>query len=74
MYTGQFTDDLNYLDYSLEQGNAVRNRNSFIIPSNSHPLRMLEFINVQNLNELKYFQSGEHLSFMICQHRTKSII
>lgn len=59
IYNNQFQDDLVFYDYILTQPNVVRNRNSYIAPSNTHPLRMLEFNNVQGSNELKYFQSGK---------------
>ncbi|KAI9244442.1 UDP-glucose:glycoprotein glucosyltransferase-domain-containing protein [Helicostylum pulchrum] len=62
VYNNQFQDDLVFYDYILTRPNVVRNRNSYIVPSNTHPLRMLEFNNVQGSNELKYFQSDKDIA------------
>jgi hypothetical protein len=43
----------------MSQPNVVRNRNSFITPSNAHPLRVLEFNNLQSSDALKYFENGK---------------
>ncbi|KAG2196556.1 hypothetical protein INT47_010395 [Mucor saturninus] len=59
VYNGQLTDDYDFYDHVLTQPNVARTRNSFIMPSNTHPLRILEFSNIKNAEQLKYFQANE---------------
>lgn len=54
------TDDYDFYSHILSQSNVARTRNSYITPSNIHPLRILDFNNVQNINQLKYFQGSKY--------------
>lgn len=60
---GRFDNDLDFYEYVLSQPGVLRNRNSFIVPSNTYPLRLEQFKHVTELNTLKYVQSGKPHSF-----------
>lgn len=58
IYSGVITDNDDLYEFIMSQPNVVSHRNSYITPSHTHPLRIQQFLNAQNSNELKYFQSS----------------
>jgi hypothetical protein len=57
VYSGDLGEDFDLYEFIMSQPNVVRNRNSYITPSHSHPLRVQGFANARSSNELQYFQS-----------------
>lgn len=58
IYLGDFLDEkFDFYQHIMTQPNVVSHRNSYIVPSNAHPLVIQEFSTAKKLNELKYFQA-----------------
>ncbi|KAI8968326.1 UDP-glucose:glycoprotein glucosyltransferase-domain-containing protein [Mycotypha africana] len=51
--------DFNYYDHIMEQLGVLRNRNSYIKPTNAHPLRFEKLDNTRASDKLVYFQKDE---------------
>ncbi|KAI8366128.1 UDP-glucose:glycoprotein glucosyltransferase-domain-containing protein [Blakeslea trispora] len=43
VYSGRFTEGLDFYDFVLSQPRVVRQRNSYVTPTRTHPLRMQQF-------------------------------
>ncbi|KAI8639247.1 UDP-glucose:glycoprotein glucosyltransferase-domain-containing protein [Parasitella parasitica] len=60
VYMGEFLDEgFDFYEHIMTQPNVVKHRNSFIVPSNSHPLVIQEFPTTKKSDKLKYFQAGD---------------
>ena len=55
VYSGRFTDGLDFYDFALSQPTVVRQRNSYITPSHTHPLQMQHF---EPPADIKYISQG----------------
>ncbi|CAO0792615.1 unnamed protein product [Mucor circinelloides] len=57
VYMGDFLDEkFDYYQHVMTQPNVATHRNSFIVPSNAHPLVIQGFATARKSEELKYFQ------------------
>lgn len=60
IYLGDFLDEkFDFYQHIMTQPNVVSHRNSYIVPSNAHPLVIQEFSTAKKSNELKYFQASK---------------
>lgn len=60
VYMGDFLDEkFDYYQHVMTQPHVATHRNSFIVPSNAHPLVIQEFPTVRKSSQLKYLQAGE---------------
>ncbi|KAL9537626.1 hypothetical protein MBANPS3_011610 [Mucor bainieri] len=60
VYMGDFLDEeFDYYQHVMTQPQVATHRNSFIVPSNAHPLVIQEFPTVRKSEQLTYFQAGK---------------
>lgn len=58
VYLGDFLDEkFDFYQHIMTQPNVVSHRNSYIVPSNAHPLVIQDFSTAKKSNDLKYFQA-----------------
>ncbi|CEP14268.1 hypothetical protein [Parasitella parasitica] len=59
VYLGDFLDEsFDFYEYTMSQPNVVKHRNSYIVPSNVHPLVIQEFATAKRSDKLRYFQTA----------------